>query len=167
MLGIIATDLIIVFPISFLKLSSSLRAMPAIAATLMQTNNDSVTLGPKTTQFMQVLKNDNFEPVVFKKITRYPFTGDGRLIVMSGDNFQIFEYADRELAMKDASLFASKYTTYSKKLVWKKDMHVYVNDTLVIFYLGKEPSILYSLDQNAVAFVNASQKIEALTRVGN
>ncbi len=155
MLGALIADLIIL-PASFIKLSSSLKIIPVMAAT--HAVSGEVLVGPATTLFMQQLKDNNFVPVVFKKIIRRPFTGDGSLITLNGDNVQVFEYSDNDTAMKDASLLADKYAVGSQKLVWKKNMHVYINDKLVIFYFGSQSPITTLLDQNAVAFLTPPAK---------
>lgn len=141
----------VIFPAVLIKLSSSLYIAPVLDSTEIK-----LPVGSNTTLFMQKLENNNFVPVVFKKIVRHPLTGDGSLVTLkvgdSIDSMQIFEYIDYDTAMRDASLLADKYATGSKKLVWNKNMHVYVDDKLVIFYLGNHAPILTALDQSAVAF---------------
>lgn len=149
LLGAIVAD-IIILPLLFFRLSATLKIAPAIAST---TNTGQVIVGPATTLFMQQLRDNNFVPIVFKKITRRPLSGDGSLITMNGDNIQVFEYKNHDSAMNDASLLADKYAKGSQKLVWKKNMHVYVNDKLVVFYLGKQDRITTTLDQTSVAFL--------------
>lgn len=153
MLGALIVD-VIILPVFYIKLSASLKiTVPIVATSYAQGITSVISVGPATSNFMQLLTDNNFVPVVFKKITRHPFTGDGRMVILNRDNIQIFEYIDHHMAVKDALLFAEKYSTGSQKLVWKKNMHVYVNDNLVIFYMGTEKTILESLEQNAVAFL--------------
>lgn len=141
----------VIFPVVFIKLSSTLYIAPVLAS-----NEEKLPIGSNTTLFMQKLENNNFVPVIFKKIVRHPLTGDGSLVTLKNgdgiDSMQVFEYIDYDTAMRDASLLADKYSTGSLKLVWNKNIHVYVDDKLVIFYLGNHAPILGALEQSAVAF---------------
>lgn len=108
-----------------------------------------VLSGVATEIFIQNLKSDNLDLKVVSKVKREQFTVDGRMVTVNADNFQVFEYPNSETATKEASVIAQKYISSSRSEVWKKNMHVYASDKIVVFYMGNEETIIKSLDKNA------------------
>lgn len=153
----------IIMPLLFLKLFFSPIVTPiAIANTVDQ----NTVLGPATTLFVQQLKNDGYTPIVLGEISRSSFSVSGRIITLNNDNIQAFEYADHDSALHDASILADKYTSSSRPIAWKKNMHLYVNDKLVTFYMGNNAYILNSLDQNAgLSLLETATSSSALTSI--
>ena len=117
----------------------------------MQSDSDkNVSSSPGTEKFVQELKTAGFSPVIVKKIRRFPrLAVEGRLVAFNGDNFQVFEYPDHESAMRDASPLAVRYTSSSRSAAWKGNIHLYVDNTLLIFYMGNSNSIVDSLNKSA------------------
>ena len=141
---LLLADLVII-PAVIIKLSFSMQVTPVIAATI----EHAVPTGPATESFMQSLRIEGLNPIAIKGITRKPFTSKGSLITIGNDNIQVFEYPDNEPAMNDAAILAQKYASSSRSAAWKNGMHVYVKNSIAVFYMGKNDEILKSLDSNA------------------
>ncbi len=169
MLWVLVIDMIIL-PALFAKLF--LFPLTKSFVTTTDATNVSVpqttTLGPATEHFLQRLRDNDMIPVAVGEIKRKPFTVSGQVVTLNGDNIQIFEYVDHETAMKEASLMVQRYTSSSRTLTQKEAMHLYVDGTLAIFYMGKQDYIVTSLDQNAgLSMIQPSKPSPAaITRVG-
>lgn len=109
-----------------------------------------------TGKFTNELKNVGLKPVLIQKIKRAPFSVKGALIGLNKDNIQIFEYLDHDTALSEGLVFAKKYTGSMASNKWKNEMHIYVRDNLVIFYMGKDKNILVALnkDMNSLSLNN-------------
>lgn len=108
-----------------------------------------VKIGPAAEQLIQELKEIGLDPTLRQKITRAPFSVSGRIITLSGDNIQIFEYPDQDLAQKEAPLLASKYVDGQRPSRWKDSVHLYTQDVLTVFYLGNNEDIIKALERSA------------------
>ena len=137
-------DLIIV-PIALLKVFVGPANVPiARAATI-----ESGPVGPATEALMEKLDKGSpaatSTPAVRAIVRRPPLSISGKLIAFDHDNFQVYEYTGSEAAQADAALLARAYAASPRSLAWKKEMHVYADGTLVVFYRGNRASLLDSL----------------------
>lgn len=107
-----------------------------------------IMLGSATQDFVQRLKDNYLAPAVVSKVTRKQFTVEGRMFASNGDSFQVFEYPDNETAMKEASDFIQKYESRLELDYWKRAIHIYVDGSLVIYYVGTNADIAEALDQH-------------------
>ena len=105
--------------------------------------------GIATEQFMSTLASENLDPVLGQKVTRAPFSVDGVIVLLGGDNIQIFEYADPTTAGQDISLLEEKYTTRKRTFSSNETTYLYTKGTLTIFYMGNNKNILDVLSKNA------------------
>jgi hypothetical protein len=122
-------------------------APPLMAAT---NGNEALTVvGTSTELLIQKLGADGFAPVISRIVTRPQFIVPCRLVILNGDNIQVFEYPDQATASGDASALASKYTSSSRSLAWKERMHIFVDGSLVTFYMGSDAAIIGALDKDA------------------
>ncbi len=114
-------------------------------------SSEQTRLGLATEQLISELKESQLEPVSSGKVLRKGLSVPGRMVAFKGDNIQVFEYPDRQKAYSEASEFAKKYEHIgdSSPHNWKKDVHIHVDDTLIIFYMGKEIEIIGALEKNS------------------
>ena len=106
--------------------------------------------GPATGNFVESLNQYNLRPVIIGEISRRPrITVPGQLVALGGDNIQVFEYPDHDSAMNEATALAQAYTESSRSPAWKHNIHVFVKDSLLIFYMGNQSSIVAALEQHA------------------
>ena len=130
----------------------------AFASTIHISNEPAAiasdTVGPATNSLIDQLKMGGLSVTNVQLFKKSPFSGSGHMAVINGsnvgDNIQIFEYPDHDSAMKDASPLAARYMNSSRSSAWKQNMHLYVNSTLAIFYMGNQTDIVNSLDNSAV-----------------
>ena len=138
-------------------------------ASLVKQNQEAVlnviALGPETELFVQKLKDNGHKPMSVAVVKRKPFTVEGRLITLDGDNIQVFEYLDYKSAANDASILADKYISSTRSSTWKKDMHIYLNDKLVVFYMGHKKGIMDSLEKNAGLSLTHPKKVTPIATV--
>ena len=108
------------------------------------------TPGAETQQLMAELKDAHFKPVLSQKIKRAPFSAQGALIGVSGDNIQVFEYPNHESAVHELQLLTQKYGGANATATFKQNIHLYIRDALIIFYMGSNESILAELNNNKI-----------------
>ena len=125
--------------------------------------------GSATERFVGQLKDHGLTAVMIGKITRRPyFTVEGNTVALNGDSIQVFEYPDHQSAVNDGSTLANRYSASSRSDAWKRDIHLYVDGTLVIFYMGSQNSIVSVLDAYAgVSLTQALQYSLYLTNFGS
>lgn len=102
-------------------------------------------IGLATEDFLQHLTNSGLSPIVTTDVLRKPFTPKGRTVALEGDNIQVFEYSDSATAVKEASMLMQKYEASQRSSEWKKNMHVFNQGSLVIFYMGSNETIVKAL----------------------
>ncbi len=130
----------------------------AYADTTQDVVKKPVEVGAATKLFVQSLKSSNIVPIIGSQVKRKQFTVDGRSVIISGDNFQVFEYQDSETAMNEAKQAAQKYISRS-------NVHIYVNNKLTTFYLGKNPTMIKLLNQNAgLSVMNPTKTVSVVVK---
>lgn len=118
--------------------------------------------GLETEQFLIELKNAGLNPILSQKIMRAPFSVGGVMIILSGDNgentdnIQVFEYFNQETALKEVLFLEQKYAAGIGTNSRNKTVHLYTRGALVIFYMGTEKNILFSLDKTVGHFLTSS-----------
>ncbi|MCX6716010.1 MAG: hypothetical protein NT077_03255 [Candidatus Taylorbacteria bacterium] len=130
----------------FLKLFANPFANPF--STPVVSASELQTIGPAAKDLMIKMEMVGLSPRDIGQITRPSFTANGRMITLKKDNMQIFEYADPDTATNEASALTLKYKNSSRSPLWKKQMHVRANGTLVMFYMGDQSSIVDFIAQN-------------------
>jgi hypothetical protein len=168
MLWIIAIDIVLLLAL-LVKLFVFGHPMPEITASHYGGSAAKiVTVGPEIESLVNLIKGTSTSPVVVKDVTRRQFTAPGKLVVLDGDNFQVFEYVSRDTATHEASMLAQRYASSSRSKAWKKNAHIYVNDRFVVFYMGSNKAIVKSLEQNAGLSMTHPAKLKPLvTKAGN
>lgn len=105
--------------------------------------------GLETQQLMSELHDVHLNPVLNQKIKRTPFstqfTPQGALITLDRDNIQVFEYQDSESAQLQMNLLLENYNEIMMSKTSVKKMHLYIRNSLIIFYLGNNDNILTAL----------------------
>lgn len=137
----ILVDLILL-PSLFLKVSFYPRLVTPTAIAAPVEQSGPIILGPATLHLMEQLRTEGLDPMAIKEIIHTPLTVTGALVTLGGDNIQVFEYPDHTTAVTEASALTERYASRDRSKAWKKNMHVYVEDTLVIFYMGNRESIV-------------------------
>lgn len=107
-------------------------------------NIPKVKVGPKTNALILDLENIGLDPISVSNITRDFFSAEGKMITLDGDNIQVFEYADSLAATGELFLFQKSAQT--RRGSWKKNVHLYANVNLIIFYMGERKNIIDSLN---------------------
>jgi hypothetical protein len=115
-----------------------------------QTQVGDVSLTGSISSFMARMENTGLNATVLKSIKRSAFAVTGQMISINGDNVQVFEYPDRETATRAASSLMVKYAASSRSREWKRDMHVYAEDDLVIFYMGNDEAIISAIQPSSL-----------------
>lgn len=114
---------------------------------------ESVTLRvrsiPATEQYINDLRKVGLSPNLGNTVERKPLTVNGSTVTSNGDSIQIFEYTNHKNASDESVLLLNKYSKTSKSSTWEKSIHIYVKDTLIVFYLGENKLILSSLRKTA------------------
>jgi hypothetical protein len=113
-----------------------------------QTGMRNMNTRPGTERFIQELNAIGLDPVPLGKITRTPFSVSGINIGLHGDNIQVFEYPNQDIALKEASLFVKQYDG-SARFQWNNSIHLYVKGALAIFYMGSRTEILDALSESS------------------
>lgn len=161
---------LILFPTLYIKLfrfSHTTSFVNTIPIAIAATNSYEAIPGSDVEIFLGQLTHSSSTPMVVANVTRRQFSVPGIVVTYYGNNFQVFEYSDHDTALRDATVIAQRYASSSRSIAWKKNMHVYVNDKLVIFYMGSQDSILNSLDQNAgLAMMQSAKDLPIISKVG-
>ncbi len=162
--GFFVFDIIIVSAL-FIKFFYSGSAVPVAVASSV--NIDMPSVGPDSdlNVFISHLTGSNLSVGAMKPVSRKNFTVGGEMVVMNGDNIQVFEYGDHTGALGDATSLAAKYLSSWRSASWKKNIHLYVDGKFVVFYMGSHADILGSLEQNAgLSMMDTSQSSQLLTK---
>lgn len=135
--------------------------------------SSQVPVGQITESFVKELGTKNFSPAAVAKITHNPLTVQGRLISFGIDNIQVFEYADEKIAKTEGYALASKYEEKnSDAMLPENKVHVYVRNSLVIFYLGSNESIMNLISKNSyqatsgISLGNSIYESSAVSKIG-
>jgi len=99
-------------------------------------------------QLIQKFQNNDLNPTLAEPVTRPHLSGSGETIIVNGDSLQVFQYSATGTALEEASALVQRYADGTKSTLWKKEIHIYANDNMVVFYLGTNKNILNSLDQS-------------------
>ncbi len=96
--------------------------------------------------FISDLKSEGLHVTPLQKIQKDAFTEEGVLVSVSGDSIGLFEYTHANTARAEAFALAQQS---KQNLRWGEYIHVYVKDSLVIYYMGNKEIILNALTSNA------------------
>lgn len=102
-----------------------------------------VSIGSETNKLISKFEEAEFSPTVASPITREFFSVKGRIITLGKGNIQVFEYEDTTTLLNEVSTFRESANTRIGS--WKKDVHLYKNENLIVFYMGQSKGILESL----------------------
>ncbi len=137
--GISILDLVLVAGIYFAI------STPQVKASLIKNPTYVVSTGSSINAFIKQLPAGAV--IIPSEIKRENLSVSGRMIVMNGDNLEVFEYPDSNTAEKEALQMSQKYQSTQNSLEWKESIHLYLKDNLLIFYMGKNDSIISALNQ--------------------
>ena len=101
-------------------------------------------LGQGTEQLLYDLKKLGLDTSPSRDFGRQPLSTRGVMLTMMNDNVQVFEYPEEGTASLEGGGLARRYTTTIANS-WKKQIHIYLKGTILVFYMGKNDSILTSL----------------------
>lgn len=120
-------------------------------ATVMKTR-----IGTDTEELVGELEAQGLHPDISQKIYREPLTVEGVLVALSHDNIQVFEYSDRSAAEKEKEMFAQKMAQTLSPNV-QKTAYMQVRDTMIIFYMGYDESIISMLERYGARPLSVAQ----------
>ena len=81
------------------------------------------------------------------KIVQPFFTVAGRVILVNGQDLQVFQYPDASRANAQAALVSPDgLTVATAKVHWLAPPHFYKRDKLLVIYLGDEGDVLRALE---------------------
>ena len=162
--GFFIFDLIIVSAL-FIKFFYSGSAVPVAVASSVNLDVPGVKSDSDVNAFINNLAGDSLSVGAMKPVNRKSFAVSGQMVIMNGDNIQVFEYPDHTAAVNDASRLAAKYSSSWRSTSWKKNIHLYVDGKFVVFYMGSRTDILGSLEQNAgLSLMDNFQSAQLLTK---
>lgn len=114
---------------------------PIVLAAYHNESMGIIPLKPATELFINKINNiTDINAIADGKVKRNIFNTEGRTISLQNDNFQIFEYADSNIAQTNATIVIKEYE-YNKKI------HIYQKNNLIIFYMGNNQKILKVLSE--------------------
>ena len=81
-------------------------------------------------------------------ITQAFFSVEGKIIKVSNEDIQVFEYPDKSKADADIKLIAPKGNPIGANwITWVSDPHFYRTDKMLILYVGKNEEIIKLLNE--------------------
>ncbi len=126
----------------------------------------TVSLGSSLNAFTNQLKSSNLSSVVLAStdVNQDSLSIPGKMVLVDGDNIEVFEYADSETALKEASIMSQKFEASPRTPEWKSKIHLYVNKNLLIFYMGEKDSIISALNQGTTKEVSSGGQADTAAR---
>jgi hypothetical protein len=103
-----------------------------------------VKTGVETSKMIKKISNYGFSPEVVANINREFFSAEGQIITLGNSNIKVFEYRDNAKLLEEVNSFRESASTPFGS--WKKNVHLYRDDNLIVFYMGNEKGIIESLD---------------------
>ncbi len=101
--------------------------------------NPVKNIGPGTNDLVDSLKQLRLNPEVVANNTRAFFTVEGKMITLAHSNIKVYEYDNIDALITDEEAFKkSSKTEYGS---WKKDVHLYSNEKVIVFYMGEDKEI--------------------------
>ncbi len=142
--GLLALDAILLGFFLLRTVSPLTQAERASASSFIQESSSVKTVSPAlenslgagTQAFITSLKERNIAATPVGTTKLIGLSAPGTVVTIGEDSVSVFEYASAEAATREATALASTYTAKSKPGLWDKSVHIYVKDTLVLFYLG-------------------------------
>ena len=120
------------------RLASVKMELPAKSAYVLYGSN--VRFGPSTQEFINNLVSEDVKPVLVDNTKKDFFSVEGQIIAVGKSNIQVFEYPDMASARLDVVAFQkSANTRYG---AWKKRVHLFTKDNLIIFYMYDNKEVL-------------------------
>ncbi len=104
-------------------------------------------LHPATTELISSFEEKGYALVPSGEVKRSSFDTQGSLFVMGGDNIQVFEFASKNDAEKNAGIFLYNLTHTKHNDPWQDYIHVYTKDNLIIYYMGKQKTFLETFQE--------------------
>ncbi len=100
--------------------------------------------GPATDALIEDLKTYNLNPEIVGNNTRAFFSVEGKMITLASSNIKVYEYENSDTLISEVEEFKkSAKTPYG---AWKKDVHLYNNEKVIVFYLGEVKEIKDALN---------------------
>lgn len=104
----------------------------------------TIRIGHATENLLDGLKTQNLNPEVVGNNTRAFFSVEGKMITLASSNIKVYEYTNSDTLINEVEEFKkSAKTPYG---AWKKDVHLYNNDKVIVFYLGEVKEIKDALN---------------------
>ncbi|MBP7804706.1 MAG: hypothetical protein KA052_00600 [Candidatus Pacebacteria bacterium] len=112
-------------------------AEPGATATLV---------GSETQSLVHNLHAQGLSAGVVGETTRQDINTPATLLSVDGDTILAFEYGEVSGAQEGATLLRERYVAPKRTGVWQDRAHVYVHDSLVLFYIGTNEKIISALE---------------------
>lgn len=114
-------------------------AFAGIGSSKAITENSLLNIGPGTESLISNIKSKGFNPEVVANNSRAFFSVEGKMITFADSNIKVYEYTDTNVLLTDVEAFKkSAKTQYGS---WKKDVHLYNNEKVIVFYMGESKEI--------------------------
>ncbi len=150
LLGLVIFLAFILSSITFFVFSPKhhpLSAFSAIAMpsnTISQPTRNEIYVGPAARELISKLQSNGFTPAAIKNTSSNFFTVQGKVTTLANDNIIVYEYSDTLTAQQEAAAFAKKQEATRNS--WRKKVHVFAGDKIIVTYVGERPEILQSLE---------------------
>ncbi|MDB5204094.1 MAG: hypothetical protein JWP09_122 [Candidatus Taylorbacteria bacterium] len=119
-------------------------AFAGTASGSLLSQNSLLNIGPGTEALMNDLKNKNLDPEIVANNTRAFFSVEGKMITLASGNIKVYEYTDNNILLNEVEAFKeNSKTPYGS---WKKDVHLYNNAKVIVFYMGEDKEIKDTLN---------------------
>ncbi len=105
---------------------------------------------PVAPQIIADINASILDPKVLDTVKRPSFSVAGNMVMLHGDNVTVFEYKDSAAALSEGNMFAEK----NKRVLnstdpWSDQIHLYLKDASLIFYMGHQKDILDSFSKSS------------------
>lgn len=109
-----------------------------------QASGEGISVGRDTQKLIARIEETGLYPMPIRDVTRDFFSVTGKIIALDKDNVSVFKYKDSATALPEVSTFQKSAGTRAGS--WKKGVHLYAQDNLIVFYMGDRQSIMHSLN---------------------
>lgn len=107
-------------------------------------NVPKMIVGPNTEDIIKKITATGLNPIVVGPIMRGTFSVEGKIVTLGGDNINIYEYANSNIASDEVVSFQLSSETSAGS--WKKEVYLYSKDNIIVFYMGEKKNIINSLN---------------------
>ncbi len=103
-------------------------------------------VGNETQSLIHNLHAQGLSAGIVGETTRQDINTPATLLSVEGDTILAFEYGEVSDAAEGARLLTERYVSPKRTGVWQDRAHVYVRDSLVLYYIGTNENIISALE---------------------